>query len=109
MIKKFENYKDIDPYGEENWDDKKPNYADIPEGYYHVEMVMDYALTIEYGFYDEEDYYIEQYRSTLELEQGDDIWIDIIGNEGENVYITVDTGDEYHGRGILAKNSFVIL
>lgn len=106
MIKTFEKYKDIDPYGEENWDDKP---IEITKGYNHIRMLDYYNINLEYGHYDDDDYYVEDFTEELDLEIGEELWVDVLDVEGDNVYVTMDTGHENVGRGILPKNVFRVI
>lgn len=105
-MKTYEQFNELDPYGEENWDDK----SILPtSGYHNIRMLENYELDLSYGDYDDQDEYEEEYRKTLSLEIGDELWIDMFGEYGYFVLITVDTGDDYVGTGCIPVNSYEII
>ncbi len=103
MITMFEQYNELDPYGEENWSDKPK----IEEGYFCIRMLRDFNINLSHGSYDED--YAEEYTTVLKCDAGDEIYVDIIYVENNYVTITADTGEDYVGVGNIPTDCFEIV
>jgi len=101
-MKTFEQFNDLDPYGEEDWDYKEPEELN---GYVKIRILRNSDIYLSYGDAEEDNIYDMK----LELNVGDELYVDIIDDHGDSVTLTADTGDDYVGVGILGKNKFEII
>lgn len=105
-MKTFEQFNDIDPYGEENWGSEP---VEIDDGYYSIRILFPINVDLSYGGYDDHDDYVEKYSGFWELQNGEVLNIDIYDQDEVNIYFTADTGDDYVAKGQIPKGSFEIM
>ena len=105
-MKTFEQFNELDPYGEENWGDEPER---IVNGYYRIRILRPIDVDLSYGNVDDNDEYIEEYKEHWELQYGEVLNIDIYDQDDDNIYFTADTGDDYVAMGHIPKGSFQII
>ena len=92
MITIFENFNDIDPFGEENWGKEKI----ISLGYTKIKIIYNIMMYVSFRDYINDDDYIKVGTKTLFLNQGDELWVDINDYDDNDIYFNVQLKDEYY-------------